>query len=183
LSACQFTEGAERLLASPGEEFLKLQLHLDKLQRVEWIENLAPWRVMATFTFRWQAGIFSAQRCFEKTMRRRLPGVSYYEAIEANPSRDGYHVHSLWADCETVYRKEEWNNWLQRYGRSRIEPVRSRGDVSDYASKYLCKSDCWWNVKLQWHRLQKISGAPFRFDGSRGAYRAVRPEDYKAPPL
>lgn len=97
--------GAERILAEPGEEYSKLQLHLDKLQRVRWIENLAPWRVMATFTFRWQAGIFSAQRCFEKTMRRRLPGVSYYEAIEANPGRDGYHVHSLWADCETVYRK------------------------------------------------------------------------------
>lgn len=140
---------------------MKLQLHLDKLQRVQWIQELAPWSVMATFTFRWQAGIYSAQRCFEKTMRRRLPGVSYYEAIEANPGRDGYHVHSLWADCRTVYRKEEWSNWLKRYGRSRIEPVRSAADVSDYASKYLCKGDAWWNVKLQWHRLCGISARPF----------------------
>lgn len=161
MSTSSTTIGVERILVGPGEECRKLQLHLDKIQRVEWIQNLAPWRVMATFTFRWEVGIFSAQRCFEKTMRRRLPGVSYYEAIEANPSRDGYHVHSLWADCETVFRKQEWANWLKRYGRSRIEPVRSRADVSDYASKYLVKGDSWWNVCLQWHRRQQISGVPF----------------------
>jgi hypothetical protein len=157
--------GPERILAAQGEDFLKLQLCVDKLQRVQWINELAPWSVMATFTFRWHAGIYSAQRCFEKMMRRRLPGVSYYEAIEANPGRDGYHVHSLWADCQTVYRKEEWANWFKRYGRCQIEPVRNAGDVSDYASKYLAKDDAWWNVKLQWHRLQSISASNFVLRG------------------
>jgi hypothetical protein len=121
---------------------------------------------MATFTFRWEAGIYSAQRCFEKWMRKRLPGVSYYEAIEANPGRDGYHVHSLWADCHSVYRKEQWADWFGRYGRALIEPVRSAGDVSGYASKYLSKEDSWWNVKLQWHRLQAIKAANFKLSAT-----------------
>jgi hypothetical protein len=145
---------------------MKLQLQRDKLQRVEWLRDLAPWKVMATFTFRWSAGLYSAQRCFEKTMARRLPGVSYVEALEANPGRDGYHVHSLWADCESVFRRNEWANWLKRYGRARIEPVRNASDVSGYASKYLLKDDAWFNVKLQWHRLQAIKGANFQLGGA-----------------
>jgi len=153
--------GPERILAQRGDEYLKLQLSLDKFQRVQWIQGLAPWQVMATMTFRWHAGIYSAQRVFEKWMRRRLPGVSYVEAIEANPGRDGYHVHALWSDCTTVHRKEEWANWFKRYGRARIEPVRKAVDVSDYASKYLVKGDSWFNVKLQWHRLQAIRDPSF----------------------
>jgi hypothetical protein len=153
--------GVERVLAARGDEYRELQLALDKMQRVAWIQGLAPWQVMATFTFRWEAGIYSAQRCYEKTMARRLPGVSYVEAIERNPSRDGYHVHAVWADCTGVSRKGEWENWFKRYGRARIEPVRSEHDVSGYASKYLCKDDSWFNVKLQWHRLQSIRGAHF----------------------
>jgi len=93
---CEILEGPARVLTEPGENYLKLQLALDKLQRAGWIQRLADWHVMATFTFRWNASIWSAQRCFEKMMARRLPGVSYVEAIEANPGRDGYHVHSLW---------------------------------------------------------------------------------------
>jgi len=162
MSELSCVPGRERILAGDGSEpFWKLQLAIDKLERVGWIQGLAPWQVMATFTFRWEAGIYSAQRCFEKTMARRLPGVSYVEAIEKNPGRDGYHVHSLWADCATVYRKEEWAHWHGKYGRAVIEPVRSPGDVSGYASKYLTKDDAWFNVKLQWHRMQALRNASF----------------------
>lgn len=157
----EYLGGPEREITRDGEDFLKLQLQRDKLQKVQWIQSLAEWQVMATFTFRWEAGIYSAQRCFEKWMRQRLPGVSYFEAIEPNPGRDGYHVHALWADCQWVSRKDQWANWFKRYGRALIEPVRSLEDVQDYASKYLAKSDAWWNVKLQWHRLQKIKNASF----------------------
>jgi hypothetical protein len=135
---------------------------MDHYQRVAWIQQLAPWTVMATFTWRWEASIWSAQRCFERFMRRRLPGVSYVEAIEQNPGRDGYHVHSLWADCQTVYRKEMWHSWLRRYGRARIEPVRHSCNVSDYASKYLLKADCWFEVKLQSWRVDLINKRPLQ---------------------
>lgn len=157
-----FVAGCERHIADAGEDYLKLQLHLDKLQRVAWVGSLAEWEVMFTGTFRWSASLDSARRIFEKWMRKKLPHVSYYYALEGNPGRDGFHVHALWADCRGVLRKDAWLSWFKPYGRARIEPVRSKRDCEDYASKYLCKSDGWWNVKLQWHWLQRLNGRPFQ---------------------
>lgn len=136
---------------------MKFQLQLDKLQREAWIMELAPWEVTATFTFRWEASLDSARRCYERWMRRKLSRLSYFYSIEENPSRDGHHVHSLWAGCRGVYRKEAWASWFERYGRARIEPARKVGDCADYAAKYLCKPNAWWNVKLQWDRQQRLA--------------------------
>lgn len=159
------TPGAARILADRGEDYRELQRSLDTLQRVQWIESLvAPdgWEVMSTFTFRWQASAASAQRCFTRWIRKRLPGVSYFYAIEANPSRDGNHVHSLWADASGVNRRVVWSEVFERWGRARIEPVRSKRDSSDYASKYLCKPNAWYDVHLQWHRMRKLHDADFQ---------------------
>ncbi len=124
----------------------------------EWVHSLAPWSVIAHQTFSWEASLTSAQRCFEKFMKRDLPEVSYFYAIEQNPSRDGHHVHALWSDCEAVQRTLVWERWKARYGRNRIEPVNSRGDVTSYCSKYVTKHGAWWNVKLVapdlWHRAR-----------------------------
>lgn len=155
----------ERLLAPKGEEHRKLQLALDKLQRVEWIQNLAPWSVMGTYTFEWEASMASSIRIFKKFMHK-LPNVSYVYCVEPNPGRCGYHLHSLWADCENVDRSESWREWFLRYGRARIEPVRSATDVSDYASKYLMKQDCWFDVKLQWHRKIALHDSAFQLTPS-----------------
>jgi len=97
-------------------------------------------------------------------MRRHLARVSYFYALEENPCRDGFHVHALWADAGSVFRREAWAAWFKAYGRARIEPVRSKGDVSDYCSKYVTKEGAWWNVKLQWHRLQGLHRAPFALE-------------------
>lgn len=156
-------EGPERFEAPPGAP--EMQSVLDRYQRVQWIESLAPWSVMFTGTFRWEASVWSAGRCFEKFMHKRLPGVSWFEAIERNPSRYGYHVHALWADCKGVFRKEEWASWFKKYGRCKIELVRNKGDVSEYASKYLSKPNDWWNVYLQWHRMEAIRGQKFGLCG------------------
>jgi len=150
--------GKERVLADAGEDYLKLQLQLDKLQRVHWIESLADWEIMATGTFRWSASCDSATRCFERFMRRKYPSMSYYYAVECHPGGHGYHVHSLWADCRDVYRKEGWADWCKRYGWSQVERVRKKEDAASYASKYLCKPSGWWNVRLQWHRIRKVRG-------------------------
>lgn len=144
-----------------GEDYRKLQLQLDKFQRVVWIQSLAPWEVMATFTFRWEASMASAIRTHTKFMRRH-PGVSYVYCVEPNPGRCGYHLHSLWADCKGISRRDEWQEWWTRYGRARIEPVRSAGDVSGYASKYLTKADAWFDVVLQWHRRQALHQVDFK---------------------
>jgi len=159
------TLGPERVLIAPSEEGMKAQLALDKLQRVSWIESLvAPggWEVMSTFTFRWESSLESTRRCFTRWIARDLPRISYFYGIEQNPSRDGYHVHSLWADCRSVFRKAVWQDRHDRWGRARIEPVRSKQDSSEYASKYLCKPNAWYDIKLQWHRLQKLHDVKFK---------------------
>lgn len=148
-----------RMLAPAGEDYLKQQLAFDKVERVRWIEGLASWEIMATGTFRWQASLDSARRVFEKFMSRKYPHLSYFYALERNPGRDGFHVHSLWADCRGLYCKEAWHDWWVRYGRNLVDRIRNKRDSSEYAAKYLCKEnsgDYWWNVKLQWHRWKAI---------------------------
>jgi hypothetical protein len=126
----------------------------------EWVHQLAPWSVIAHQTFAWEASLASAQRCFEKFMKRDLPSVSYFYAIEQNPSRDGHHVHALWSDCVGVQRSAMWKRWHDRYGRNRIEPVNSQEDVTSYCAKYVTKAGAWWNVKLVssdlWHGARRL---------------------------
>jgi hypothetical protein len=175
--------GSARVVMAVGEDSLQAQQSVDRLQRVDWIESLvAPdgWEVMATFTFRWEASLESARRCYERFIQQRLPRISYFYSIEPNPSRDGHHVHALWADCLTVNRKAIWQEVVGtsarpgRWGFARIEPVRSKADSSEYASKYLCKADAWYNVKLQWHRMQKLHRSEFKL-GSEQPARSLQP--------
>lgn len=171
--------GPERILVAPGEESRKQQLAIDKIQRVAWIHSLCDWEVMATFTFVNVMSLDAARRAYESYMRKGDRNrVSYYYALERNPSRDGYHVHALWGDCAGLWRKRSWEDWFRRFkrvsentgreegARARIEPCRSVKDSEDYASKYLCKWDCWWNVRLQWHRHQTIRGGRFTLESS-----------------
>jgi len=87
-----------------------------------------------------------------KFMRTEMRGVSYFYALEQNPSRDGCHAHALWCDCKNMQRTGIWRKWFHRYGRARIEPVNNRDDVADYCAKYVAKKNAWWNVKLIGHR-------------------------------
>jgi hypothetical protein len=134
---------------------------VEALEMAQWVHTLAPWDVILHLTFAWQSSLDSARRCFEKFMSKRYPRVSYFYALEANPSRDGFHVHALWADAAGVFRKEVWAAWFKSYGRARIEPVRSVDDVAAYCSKYVTKAGAWWNVKLQWHRIQALNRREF----------------------
>lgn len=124
------------------------QTEPQKEEMSRWVERLADWRVIAHHTFVWEASIWSAQKSFEKFMDREVRDVSYFYAIEENPGRDGHHVHALWADCEGVQRSRVWERWKGRYGRNRIEPVRSVGDVTSYCAKYVTKEGAWWNVRV-----------------------------------
>jgi hypothetical protein len=119
-----------------------------KIEMTDWVSSLAPWSVIAHHTFVWEASIWSAQKSFEKFMAKEVRDVSYFYAVERNPSRDGHHVHALWSDCEGVLRSRIWERWFDRYGRNRIEPVRSVMDVTSYCAKYVTKEGAWWNVKI-----------------------------------
>lgn len=131
----------------------------------DWVNYLAPWEVIAHLTFSWECSMDSGRRVFERFMERHLARVSYFYALEENPSRDGFHVHALWADAGSVFRKEVWAAWFERYGRARIEPVRRYEDVASYCAKYVTKERAWWNLKLQWHRVQAMHGRPFVLTG------------------
>jgi hypothetical protein len=117
-----------------------------------WVAGLAPWKVIGHYTFSWEASLWSARRVYERFMLRALPGVSYFYAVEQNPGRAGYHIHSLW-DSIDAPRKATHREWLERYGRNRIEPVRDFCDVVTYCSKYVCKERVWWDLHLSRSRF------------------------------
>jgi hypothetical protein len=117
-----------------------------------WVASLAPWKVIGHYTFTWNASLWSARRVYERFMLRSLPSVSYFYAVEQNPGRAGYHLHSLW-DSREAPRKATHREWLNRYGRNRIEPVRNFGDVVQYCSKYVCKERVWWDFHLSRSRF------------------------------
>jgi len=131
-----------------------------------YVHGIAPWKVIAHFTFEWEASIWSAQKAVERFMRKNLPDVTYFYALEQNPGRPGFHVHMLWADCEAVQRRQVWNKWFQSYGRNRIEPVRGITDVARYCSKYVSKEGAWWNVKIVnpdlWHAARQVRNSSSR---------------------
>ena len=125
----------------------------------DWVDGLKPWEVLAHMTFVWECSMDSAMKCFEKFMRRELPTCSYFYALEANPSRRGYHVHALFSDTMGVKRQAVWAKWFEKYGRNRIEPIRSKSDVASYCSKYVTKEGAWWNVKILSDSLRKLTSA------------------------
>jgi hypothetical protein len=70
-------------------------------------------------------------RCPESGIFMQSRRILLVMAIEENPSRDGHHVHALW-DSLDAPRKATHREWLKRYGRNRIEPVRGFSDVVNY---------------------------------------------------
>lgn len=115
-------------------------------------------------------------------MREALPEVSYFYAVEQNPSRDGHHVHAMW-DSLGAPRKATHKEWLKRYGRNRIEPVRNFGDVVGYCSKYVVKEGAWWDFHLSRSRyagVAKFSPLPSgEFSGS--SFLSVEPPSAQQP--
>lgn len=178
------TNEAARFLVGPGEDWIKLQRQLDKLQMVEWVHGLASWDIISHLTFPWEASMDGARRCYERFMQKSVPTVSYFYAEEQNPGRPGYHVHALWADAKTLYRKEAWAAWHERFrrgrqgARARIEPVHDKGDVAGYCAKYVTKAGAWWNVKLQWHRSQALRGEPFSLERERDTRLPVPQKEF-----
>jgi hypothetical protein len=123
----------------------------------DFVLGLAPWYVFATHTFRWNASLRSAGRVYERFMRKSLPTISFFYAVESHPGGHGGHVHAIWDSLEAP-RKATHREWLRRYGRNRIEPVLGRADVVDYCSKvcYLLKENrCWWDFHLSPSRYHK----------------------------
>jgi hypothetical protein len=136
-------------------------LEQDRLveEMAKMVDALAPWKVFATHTFRWNASLSSAGRVYRRFMDRMLPSISFFYAVELHPGGHGGHIHALWDSLEAP-RIATHKEWLKRYGGNRIEPVRSFDDVVQYCSKvaYLLKQDrCWWDYHLSRAQFAKVA--------------------------
>lgn len=133
------------------------------MEMATWVNSFGPWEVISHMTFKWEASLPSTVRCFEKFMQRHLSTVTYFYAVEENPSREGHHVHALFRDFAGILRKDVWHQWFSKYGRARIEAVNNHGDVVNYCAKYVCKERSWWNIRVVnsglWHRVQAAASS------------------------
>jgi hypothetical protein len=151
-----------------------------------WVGSLAGWSDYATLTFAKVYSVDSAAKAYERFMRKRLPGVSYFYAVELNPdlagNHPGSHVHALWADLG-VKRRAVWAEWFKLHGINRILPIVPHGSqagarlaellgadlhpsansgqmtVAAYCAKYVCKRGAWWNVRLTPWRASAVHQA------------------------
>lgn len=119
---------------------------------VDWVTGLADWEIFFTGTYRGEFSEEASRKSFEKWAEIEIPEYSYLYSIERNPSRHGHHVHAIFADCDGIHRKTVWKKWFDRYGRAKVEQIRSREEAVSYVSKhvvgYMLKHGGWWNLKI-----------------------------------
>lgn len=150
----------------------------EKAEMVTWVSGLAPWELAFTGTWKWEASAESARRCFERWMKREAPDVSYFYALERNPCRDGFHVHSLWANTAGLYRRAMWDRWFQRFGRNKLEPIKCRVSAEEYLTKYCTKEVTWeergwWNVHLVDPMLPDLAEKPGKGPKRKGVVTPI----------
>jgi hypothetical protein len=135
-----------------GEEMQSQRDFLLSMEYANWIHGLTSWQVYFTGTFRWPASLDSAVRGFKKFMMKQYHECNYFAAFEPFPSGYGWHNHSLIErPGRDIYCKEMWSAWFQRFGRNKVELIRSREDVASYASKYCVKQAIgkgWYEVHV-----------------------------------
>tara|TARA_Y100000589_G_scaffold182685_1_gene173040 strand:- start:711 stop:1235 length:525 start_codon:yes stop_codon:yes gene_type:complete len=118
-------------------------------QLVEWLEDIAPWSTKLDMTFEWNCDEFRARRIFQNWMEEKLPGSTYVFSVERDPlqhkvanTRQGLnqacHVHAI-SDTKWKFirelRSDLWKNWFDRFGRCRIDLVKSVEDATGYCIK------------------------------------------------
>lgn len=118
-------------------------------QLVHWLEDIAPWTTKLDMTFEWNCDEFRARRIFQNWMKEKLPGSTYVFSVERDPlqhkvanTRQGLnqacHVHAI-SDTKWKFirelRRDLWRNWFDRFGRCRIDQVRSVEDATSYCIK------------------------------------------------
>lgn len=122
-------------------------------QLVEWLEDIAPWTTKLDMTFEWNCDEFRARRIFTTWMEKKLSGSTYVFSVERDPlqhkvanTRQGLnqacHVHAIsdtrWdilKDKKDLHRTDLWKDWFSRFGRCRIDQVKSVSDATGYCIK------------------------------------------------
>lgn len=119
---------------------------------IDWIEGITRWTTKFDMTFKWNCDEFRARQLFVAWMEKQLPSSTFLFATERDPMQDkvmntkqglnqACHVHAItdtdWhiLKANGTTRTSKWSNWKQRYGRCRIEPIKSISAASGYALK------------------------------------------------
>ena len=168
----------QEIIEESDAKLIRLDM-MRRLTMVNWVQNLAPWDVVAHLT--WKDKIFigrggekiargvkidSARFFFERFMRKQFPRLSYFYAVEENPCRSGHHIHAMFCG-EGLRRTQFWSQWFAKFGRAVVEPIRGTHDVAEYCAKYVTKeTGTWWNTQLQWHHKQALTALPFTLEST-----------------
>ena len=160
----------------------------ERLEAVQWVSSMADWCVAADCTFgtgdwpgkRWgrrkdkRDGLLVVRKLrrgfdpddaldlYRKFMRRQLPSVTWFAAVEPNPDHGainpGFHIHSMWAGCDDVHRNTAARKWVEENGVCRIGLIRSRADAEDYCTKHLVRRGSIFGYRIAsselWHALK-----------------------------
>jgi len=109
--------------------------------------QLALWDWFLTITFRDRAGVglptpeMHRRQLFDfmLDLERAKEHVGWLIAEEFGELSGRFHCHGLVAGVAALSRKEWWQIAHDRFGRSRIEPVRLQEAAAFYAAKYQTK--------------------------------------------
>ena len=120
---------------------------------IDWLEGITRWTTKLDMTFSWNCDEFRARKLFTRWMQKELPSSTFIFAIERDPNQDkvmntkqGFnqacHVHAIsdtdWdilLEKQGIRRRDKWQNWKNRYGLNRIDPVRTVSAATGYALK------------------------------------------------
>ena len=119
---------------------------------LDWIEGITAWTTKLDMTFSWNCDEFRARKLFSNWMVQQLPSSTFLFSTERDPlqhkvmnTKQGLnqacHVHCIsdtnWPMLKSngTTRTSKWANWKSRYGRCRIEPIKSITAASGYALK------------------------------------------------
>lgn len=96
----------------------------------------------------------AAKKIFERYMRKAMPEFSWFYVTEPNPGRAGHHLHSLLIPPKDtgVDVSTHGSAWWKSYGFNKLQPIRSRDDITRYCTKHVCfyltKGAGWYNIEI-----------------------------------
>jgi len=101
------------------------------------------------------AAIDRYRRFMHERDRRKITWIA---AVEPNPDwsrlNPGFHVHSMWAEWDEIFRTDSFKRWANQWGNNKLEPVKDRDHVRRYVAKYCIKQHCLieWELNGElWH--------------------------------
>ena len=124
----------------------------EKQELAKWLTDSFQWDYFLTVTFRWWARPEQSQPHFSYIRRALTSYAPQHLFLGAELHKKGdLHVHGLYqsavlAEAPWPRAQELWHVLFKRFGRSKVEVIRSQGDVVNYCTKYVTKELTDYNI-------------------------------------